>query len=258
MSSIDGVDFQTATEKTVGDMKMTVKPVTDSVTSIKWAYAQDGVELSRRHIQLKFTNGSISWFVDTWNLYSVYDKNVTSKDEAQSVAFAAAQAKTISLFSLQGENVTSVEVKPDWSGWTCEARLNLIPGAQTAEPIGLSQSTNQGSVTRDPLTLYPMWHFIFYFGKPIGNTLGVEVGVWGDTKEVAYSNAYVVLGASGTTDTPQSGASETTNTPQSSDETINNPLQIQPEYFPAIIVGAIAAFAIGSCVVVYKKNRNKK
>lgn len=247
MSSIEDVNYQTATEKTVGDMRMTVKPITDSVTSIKWAYDQDGVDLSRRHIQLKFTNGSISWFVDTWNLYTVYNQRVISKDEAQSVAFAAAQAKTISLFSLQGSNVTSVQVTPDWSNWKSEARLNLVPGAELAESIAPSRNTYPSSITRDPLTLYPIWHFIFYFGKPIGNTLGVEVGVWGDTKEVAYSNAYVVL-----------GASEATNTPQSSDGTINNPSPTQSEYIPAITVGAIAAVLIGSCIIVCKKNRNRK
>jgi len=243
ISSAADIDYQTESEKTVGDMRMTVKP-TDYDTTIKWAYAQEGVDITRKCVLLEFTNGSVSRFVDTWNLYSVYDQKVISKEAAQSIAFETAQAKAINIFSVQDSQPTAVQVTPDWNGWTCKTNFNLIPGAESSQAMGISNDTS--SVHGDPLTLYPLWHFIFYFGKPIGNIAGVEVGVWADTGEVAYSNVYGHLEGSVIT------------TPQSSGENTNNLLLIPSEYRPAVIVVAIVAVLVGSCIIVRKRNRNNK
>lgn len=263
ISIVDNIDFQSVTEKTVGGMTLKIRPITASVTSIDWAYSQDGVDLVKKHIQLEFVNGSISWFGDTWNLYSVYDQKTISKEEAQSIGFKAAQAKPINMFSTQDSQPTAVQVTPDWNGWTCKANLNFIPGAESSQAIGLSND-NASSVHGDPLTLYPQWHFIFYFGKPIGNVLGVEVGVWADTGEVAYSNVYGHLGGSITTapeqtSTTQTGSIETGNDSQSqsSDQTINI-YPTQPPYLVATLICAIIAVAVGSLVIVRKKSGNKQ
>jgi hypothetical protein len=263
ISIVNNVDFQSITEKTVGDMTLRIRPITDSVTSIEWAYHQEGVDLVKKHIQLEFVNGSISWLGDTWNLYSVYDQKTISKEEAQSIGFKEAQAKPINMFSTKDSQPTAVQVTPDWNGWTSTANLNLIPGATSSQAIGLSNDTSS-SVHGDPLTLYPQWHLIFYFGKPIGNVLGVEVGVWADTGEVAYSNVYGHLGGSITTvpeqtNTTQIGSSETSgDNSQSSDQTTNIYLPTQPPYLAATIISAIIAVAVVSLVIVRKKNGNKQ
>jgi hypothetical protein len=263
ISSVDDIDYQKESEKTVEDMQRTVK-LTDYDTTIKWAYALEGVDITRKCILLEFTNGSISRFADTWNLYSVYDQKTISKEEAQSIGFKAAQAKPINMFSTQDFQPTAVQVTPDWNGWTCTANLNLILGATSSQAIGLSNDTSS-SVHGDPLTLYPQWHFIFYFGKPIGNVLGVEVGVWADTGEVAYNNVYGHLGGSITTapeqtSTAQSGQPETGTDSQSqtSDQTINISSPTQPPYLVATIISAIIAVAVGSLVIVRKKSGNKQ
>jgi hypothetical protein len=244
MSLIENVDFQTATEKTAGNMRLKVTPNTNDIISIEWAYSEYDVELIQKHVELKFENGSLSWFVDTWDLYSVYDQEMISQEEAQSIAFEAAQAKPINMFDVQDSEPAAVQVTPDWNGWTYTVKLNLVRSTQTVE--GTEISNDNLNIHGDPLTLYPLWHFVFYFGKPIGNTLGVEVGVWADNGEVAYSNIYGYLGDS------------TSSTAQSSGETINTSSATQSQYLVAIIVGAIIAVAIGSLVIVRKKNKNKQ
>jgi hypothetical protein len=262
MSMVDGLDFQTATEKTVGNMKLTVNP-TIYETTIKWAYAYEGVDLVRKAFSVDFTNGHVSWFSDTWNLYSVYNQTMVSQEEAQPIAFEAAQAKTINMFSVESSQPTAVQVTPDWTNWTCKANLNLIPGAESSQAIGLSNDTYVDN-GRDPLMLYPLWHFIFYFSSPINNVLGVEVGVWADNGEVSYSNIYGVLGPSVTgapesTDAAQSAAAETSmsasQSPQLSGETKNDFTLTQSEYLIAAVVGVIVATTVGGLVTV-RKRRN--
>lgn len=238
-------DYQKESETTIEGIKLTVKQ-TDYATNIQWTYVQEGVDITRKSILIGFINGSVSRFADTWNLYSVYDQKTISKEEAQSIGFKAAQAKPINMFSTQDSQPTAVQVTPDWNGWTCKPNLSFIPGAESSQAIGLSNDTSS-SVHGDSLTLYPQWHFIFYFGKPIGNVLGVEVGVWADTGEVAYSNVYGHL-----------GGSIIPSTPTASGENTNNFPQILLEYLPAIIVVAIVAVLVGSCILVRKRNRNNK
>ncbi|MGD6810561.1 MAG: hypothetical protein ACQCN3_12760 [Candidatus Bathyarchaeia archaeon] len=263
ISSVEDIDYQKESEKSVEDMQMTVK-LTDYDTTIKWAYALEGVDITRKCILFEFTNGSVSRFADTWNLYSVYDKQMISKEDAQSIGFKAAQAKPINMFSAQDAQPTAVQVTPDWNGWTCTANLNMIPGAETSQAIGLSNDTSS-CVHGDPLTLYPQWHFVFYFGKSIGNVLGVEVGVWADNGEVAYSNVYGYLGGSVITSPEQTSIAQTgsfetgdDSASQSSDQTVNIYSPTEPPYLVATIIGAIIAVAVVSLVIVRKKNGNKQ
>jgi hypothetical protein len=264
ISSItNNFDYQKESETTIEGMRLTVKQ-TDYATNIQWTSVQEGVDITRKSILIGFINGSVTRFADTWSLYSVYDQKTISKEEAQSIGFKAAQAKPINMFSTQDSQPTAVQVTPDWNGWTCKANLNFIPGAESSQAIGLSNDTSS-NVHGDPLTLYPQWHFIFYFGKPIGNVLGVEVGVWADTGEVAYSNVYGHLGGSiitapEQTSTAQSGQPETGTDSQSqtSDQTINISSPTQPPYLVATIISAIIAVAVGSLVIVRKKSGNKQ
>jgi hypothetical protein len=261
LSMVEGLDFQTETQKTVGDMKLTVT-ITPYNTRVKWAYNYESVGLVRKSISLEFTNGTASGFADTWNMYSIYNQTSISKEEAQSIAFAAAKSKAITIFSSQNGNPAPSQVTPDWTNWTCKADLNLIPGASSSQAIGLANDTSFNS-GRDPLMLYPMWHFVFYFNTPIGNVLGVEVGVWTDNGEVAYSNAYGGLGPS-MTNTPeptgadQSASPETTATasPNLHNETNNDSFPTRLECLIVAIAGVAVAIAVASLVILRKKGRN--
>ena len=108
-----------------------------------------------------------------------------------------------------------------------------------------------GNATRDPLALYPQWQMVFYFNKSIGGAVGIQVGVWGDTKEVAYISEYGYLGGQGgnpTTPTTPSPSMEPTPTPSSSPEPISTPTST-PYHEPQqteqeIIIGAGVAAAV--------------
>jgi len=80
---------------------------------------------------------------------------------------------------------------------------NALNDALLAQGVGI----NTGSTVREASTLYPFWSAIFYFSRPVDNVVGVQVGVWGDTGEVAYCYEYGHLGGfydSSTVDVPSS------------------------------------------------------
>jgi len=93
---------------------------------------------------------------------------------------------------------------------------------------------NMGSIDRDPLTLYPEWQFVFYFGKSMGNIIGVQVAVWGDTGEIVNCNPYGFYGP---------GSQST----QSSQDSPANPIVI------LAIVSCAVALAAGLYMVKRKK-----
>jgi hypothetical protein len=50
--------------------------------------------------------------------------------------------------------------------------------------------------TRNSTALYPLWTINFYFNKLYYNAYGIQVGIWGDTKEVFYCESLITLGSS--------------------------------------------------------------
>lgn len=135
---------------------------------------------------------------------------------------------------------------------TYEATLEMIPGEGLSSNLPPTLSNvYPTSTSRDQMKLYPLWHFIFYFNKPIGDTVGVEVGVWGDTKEIAYSQDYGYLGGPIPTATPQATNEQTSN------KTGQNSLfQLQSESAFALIFGAAIAILIGSYLIIRRKIRH--
>ena len=54
-----------------------------------------------------------------------------------------------------------------------------------------------GKIARDPLKLYPYWQLYFYFpGGEIGDYSGIQLGIWGDTKEIIYCSGFGFHGTS--------------------------------------------------------------
>ena len=94
---------------------------------------------------------------------------------------------------------------------------------------------------RDPLTLYPYWHIRFYFNQTIAGNSGVQVGVWGDTKEIIFANGFGSFGPSTSNNSP--GGQE-----------IAQASETQPSF--CINVLAVAAFSI--IVVSIMANCNPK
>ncbi|MDR2707593.1 MAG: hypothetical protein LBB87_02440, partial [Nitrososphaerota archaeon] len=101
-------------------------------------------------------------------------------------------------------------------------------------------------------TLYPFWTAVFYFSYPIGNVYGVQVGVWGDTGEVAYCWE---TGSLGSSDVPSNGSSDVPSNGSSSSEQSKSFGDLLSRAIVALIVGLIVIVAVMVVVVFVKKNR---
>jgi hypothetical protein len=184
--NLNGISNFNAINQTSGNMRMAA-----SDSEIGFGYVVNGISLRNRGLGLGFANNYFT-FADTWGLYAVEASSIISEEEAKAMALDAAKNYKITL--MRDDN-TSFAVYPDWSNPRVEIGLLMISGqnfnTQLNNDIG---AVNQGSKTRNPLGLYPFWSAIVYFTKPIGNIGGVQVGIWGDTKEIAYVTTYGHLG----------------------------------------------------------------
>ncbi len=245
------VNDLTTLNTTSGNMKMKILQTseTNAVTAIgsivnrtqtDWIYTVSGIDVAWKCISLAFVQSSIGVefsFKDTWGLFKVADLGI---EEAQAQAIAWNAVNNYNLTAVADDNSTTI-LHPDWSGMRVDARISMTPGQTYNDSINsIYHYANMGSVTREPLTLYPEWQFVFYFGKPIGNMAGIQAAVWGDTKEIVYCNPYGYYGNLNT-ETPQPTVKQ--------DSTLSgNTLLI------------IAAAIIGSIVLatgVYAKKRKK-
>ncbi|MCL1971169.1 MAG: hypothetical protein FWF66_06940 [Candidatus Bathyarchaeota archaeon] len=212
--------------------------------SFSFVYTVNGVIVPNRGWSIDFMDNAIS-FSDSFGLYRVCDVNTyASEEEFVSFAFVLAQKFCDDhLFYQVGEDGVEVEVRPDWSNMRSEVGLLMISGQQYNNPINnelLAQGTGVSfSADRDALTLYPFWSAVFYFSYPIGNVYGVQVGVWGDTGEVAYCWEQGFLGNS------QNTYNDSTVEPSNS----GNLLGL------AVIIALIAVVIMVVVVMFIKKNR---
>ena len=224
---------------TSGNMKLIV-----SETSIWLDYTTDGVDIPNKSVGMNLGHNTFT-FSDTWNLYSIGSLSVISKDEATSIAFTAAKNyfATLQIKTSNGSILTELE----WSQ-RLDVDLGMIPGQIRNDSANDDlQDINMGNTTRNPLALYPIWQAIFYFNKPVGNIDGIQVGVWGDTKEIAYCNPTGFLGGSG---------QSPTSTPDNSGQSSTSPTQ--PSLLPIeVVIGTVLAATITATLaaIVIKKRR---
>ncbi len=226
------------------------------LTNIKWIYTDSGVDIPRKSVALYFTNGTLRFFSDSWNLYTLGSPNVVSQDEAVSIAMAVAE-KYMLKFNL--ENDTMIEIKPDLSNVTVDVSFAMVSLNSTI--------------------LYPLWQVKLYFNKLYYNAYGIQVGIRGDTKEIAYCESLVTLGGAAqnpTTTTPQptgdpatvspeDGSSptehepttppaETTPSPDNQTQQKGNP----PPTFAYLLLAATATLVtVAATAVILKKRRSK-
>jgi hypothetical protein len=157
-------------------------------TGVRWSYSEKGVDMPSKCLAIDFGSSELL-FADTWNLYTVGSFSAISEDEAKSIGWKAAENYDLVLVY---ENGTLFSVHPDWTDMTYQIAVNMIPG-QIYKQLPEDNFVDPGNVTRDPLALYPLWQMVFYFHENIGDTVGIQVGVWGDSKEVAYISEYGYL-----------------------------------------------------------------
>ncbi len=180
---LNSVDELSPTSVTVGNINFQVSESGDK-TRLQWIYTEGSIVMERKRVELEFRDNIFVSFMDTWSLYKVSGLSVISSEEATAIALEAAQKVELHVGYANG---TSETVKvPDLSNAPYDVNFAMLPyrGAEEDFP---------SKIARDPLTLYPYWQFHFYFGEKIGGCIGVQVGVWGDTKEIIYASGYGVL-----------------------------------------------------------------
>ncbi len=240
-------NFQSIAE-TSGNMQMSA-----SESSIGFAYTFNGITLPNRVLAFGFDEGNFV-FTDTWGLYTVACSSVIDEDEAARLALDAAKAYNLTLIG--SDNATFV-VTPDFSNVTTEIGLNMIPGQTFNTALNNALNYANSSKTRVPLGLYPFWQATIYFSETIGNIGGIQVGIWGDTQEIAYINTYGHHGSGlESTPTPQPSASASFQSPYAESP---SPLPSTPFQFDLAMQVLTIAFALALvllAVIVVRKRRN--
>ncbi len=250
-SNFNGMSDLALANATSDDMKLEI-----TQTSVAFWYTANGVDVKNRYFGINFGYGAFH-FWDSWNLYHVGSFSSITQDEAQAIALDAAKnlMATQPLGTEHGPELINVT----WSSLV-DAGMLMISGQShnfTDMPIAPSDNFYNGNVTRDPLGLYPLWQFVFYFNQSYGDEMGVQVGVWGDTREIAYCDTYGFLGSWPPSSNPI--PESTDNSTQTSKPTDNSTETSEPasqEPFPWLTVAAVSAVvaAVVAAAAIYLKN----
>jgi len=241
------------TNITVGNVNFQVSKNGDK-TRIQWIYAENGVIIDYKRVDLSFLKNSFLSFRDTWRIYSVGAFSVINSEEAYKLALDTAQNCE---FRIVNDKVNETVPLPDLSNAVYQMYFTMLPYQKNTEDM-------PSKISRDPLTLYPYWQFFFYFkGEEIGGYSGVQVGIWGDTKEIIYCNGFGFLGTSGTPSDDEgisSGGQQQqqeqpsrSEQPTSSEQT--NPSSPPPVLAAVIITTVISALLISAIVLRHRNQR---
>jgi len=167
------------TSITEGNMRLNItmyqaRGLDTPLQTFQWFYVDNDIEASRKSVTLSYTEGILTSLSDSWNLYSVGSSASITQEEAESIAYKAAQDYNIEF--LAEDNSTYTE-KADVSDVTTKVTVSMQ-----------QRSADEA--------LFPYWDVQFWFnGRPHGSQVrGIEVCVWGDTKQVESCKPIVVLG----------------------------------------------------------------
>jgi parallel beta-helix repeat protein len=167
LSMLKTVEADKNTTITVENIILEVT-TTGSHTSFRWKYSFNGIEAPSKCLALKFENGFLDYFVDTWSLCTIGSTDLSiSEEEAIEIAMNAAENHSWNLSS--GTTVTG---------------FNIVGVSETTLSFGNYPTKNE-SRGGNPLTLYPGWRVKLYFDKLYpGSVYGLDIAIWADTGEV--------------------------------------------------------------------------
>jgi hypothetical protein len=168
---------------TSGNMRLVA-----SGSEIGFGYTFAGVDVFNRGLGMGFASNSFL-FDDTWGLYTVAGGSAITKQQASALALEAAEKYMVNLI----QNGSFTALLPDWSNPRVEISLNMVSGQSFNNTLNNTLNFVNSSVVREPLVLYPLWGAFVYFTTPLGNIDGIQVGIWGDTSEVAQLNTFSQL-----------------------------------------------------------------
>jgi hypothetical protein len=183
---LNTVNDLSPTNITTGNINFQVSKDGDR-TLIKWIYSEGGVSMKWKRLDLTFNNNAFESMIDNWRIYNVSGPSEINSEEAYKLALDTAQNCE---FRIVNEYRNETVMLPDLSGSVYQMYFTMVPYRNET-------SLYPSKINRDPLTLYPYWQFYFYFkGGTIGGYSGVQVGIWGDTKEIVYCNGFGFYDAS--------------------------------------------------------------
>jgi heme/copper-type cytochrome/quinol oxidase subunit 2 len=181
-SMLDNIKADKNVTKTSENIKLEVTN-TVSYTSFRWKYTFNGIEAPSKCVALKFEQGFLKYFIDSWSLWTIGSTDLSiSEEEAIEIAMNAAENYSWNV-SMGGDNppVTVTD-------------FNIVGVSETTLQIG-NYATKNESRDGDPLTLYPGWRIKLYFDKLYpGNVYGLDIGIWADTGEVHDIRTLLTLG----------------------------------------------------------------
>jgi hypothetical protein len=127
------------------------------------AYTENGVDFSRKCLDITIKNGVLTELVDSWGLYSIGNAEVNiSSDRAVEIAKSSLTDFT---FTSSGVPVTTFQ-------------FNTEPASVTFYPQ-----------TKSDTTLSPQWTVVFYLDRIYAGAYQLAVTVWADTGEVSTKTA---------------------------------------------------------------------
>lgn len=126
-------------------------------------YTNNGVDFSRKCLEITIENGVLMKLTDSWGLYSIGNTEVNiSSDRAVTIAKSSLTDFT---FTSNGVPVTTFQ-------------FNTEPASVTFYPQ-----------TKSDTTLYPQWTVVFYLDRIYAGAYQIAVTVWADTGEVSTKTA---------------------------------------------------------------------
>jgi len=241
---LSSVDDLSPKEITNGNVNFQVSKDGDN-TRIQWIYTEDGVLMKYKRLDIEFRNNTFVSFRDTWGLYSVSGLSVISSEEAVQIALEAAQNCELRIGHEDRE--TEIVKPPDLSNAPYDVSLTMVPYRYLDYHI-------PSKMPRDPLTLYPYWQVHFYFNESIAGNTGIQVGVWGDTREIVYCSGFGYLGSSG-----MPNEQDITGLPLD-DQPLDEQKQLNP-FNPSTLAVAVSIAVVLivsiSVIALRRKNRHK-
>jgi hypothetical protein len=155
---------------------------TSNYTSFRWTYTANGVEAPSKCVALKFEQGFMKYFIDTWSLWTIGSTNLKIP-EANAIELAMKAAETYS-WNVNMGNDSQITVTD----------FKIVGVSETTLQIG-NYATKNEARDGDPLTLYPNWRVKLSFDNIYpGQVYGLDIGIWADTGEVNDIRTLMLLG----------------------------------------------------------------
>jgi hypothetical protein len=230
-SVLDTVSANKNITKVVGDIKLDVRVYNQASTEFTWTYVDaNGVLAPAKSVSVAYEYGSLKYFVNNWQLYTVAGSPQISSKQAVDLAL-----DTIAKFSynttVSGENVSVSGFKVASIGDVSLCYLNY--------------KDTDSARSNAPFVLYPSWFVPLGFDKFYpGSISGVYVRLWADTGKLCDIVPMVV----------DSAGVESSNAPFEGDRLVDETAGVavdsssDEQVYASLVVVPVVLVVVGFCL----------